>query len=67
MCEWVSTTYMTFTNDADAYHDNGDAKKLLPLEATPPIAALSIDSVLMIPVDILILNPDTANNFVIES
>ena len=82
MGEWVSTTYMTFTNDADAYHDNGDAKKLLPLEATPRIAAmsiiedtpykinnlpLSIDSVLMIPVDILILNPDTANNFVIES
>ena len=73
---------MTFTDDANAYHDNGDAEKLLPLEVTPRIAVmsivgntpykisnlpLSIDSVLMVPLDILILNPDTANHFVTEA
>ena len=82
MGEQVSTAYMTFAADAEVYRDNGDAEKLLPLQATSRIAMmsiienkpykinnlpLSIDSVLMVPLDILTLNLDTANNFVTEA
>ena len=77
--EEVSRAYLTFAHEGDASRDIGDAEKLLPLKARSCIATMTIiensaykinnlplysDSVLRVPIDVLVLSLDSLNHFI---
>jgi len=76
---YTDNLYITFGSDGNIYQDISDAPKLLPLQASPRIAAMTIsdntplkinhlpydlEGTHMLPFDILSLNIDTVGHFV---
>jgi len=74
----TSSAYFSYEAGAEINLDNGDAKKLLPLDVSPRIAAMSIventplkinnlpfviDTTADVQLDILVLYPDSIGNF----